>query len=123
MPTPKNAPKPVAQFIRAVNAGDLELCLSVFAEDAIVNDQLCEHRGPEEIRRWAREELIGKALRLNVVDAHRHYANYILSAEVDGDFDKLGLPDPLLQQFYFTHRRGRLVQLTILPNLGLGTKD
>jgi hypothetical protein len=116
-PAPKldDLPQAVVQFIQGVNAGDLESLLSAFAEDAFVNDQLCEYWGAEAIRRWAVQELIGKALTIEVVEARAHYAHLILSAQVDGDFDKLGLPNPLLLHFYFTHCWGKLVQLTILP--------
>ena len=115
MPTVADLPKPVARFIQAVNDTNRELLISTFAEDAFVNDQLCEHRGAEAIGRWADAELIGKALHMDVIDARKHYATVILSARVDGDFDKLGLPDPLVLHFYFTTRRGKLIQLTILP--------
>ena len=107
--------QPVAQFIRVVNAGDLELLLSAFAEDAFVNDQLCEYWGTEAIRQWAIQELTGKSLTIDVVEVRTHYAHPILAARVDGDFDKLGLPNPLLLHFCFTQYEGELVQLTILP--------
>jgi hypothetical protein len=35
---------------------------------------------------------------------------------VDGDYDKRGLPDPLLLVFYFSIHLERLVQLIILRN-------
>ena len=115
MPKLKDLPKPVAQFIQGVNAGDLELLLSAFVQDAFVNDQLCEFWGAEAIRQWASQEVIGKSLTIDVIEARTHYAQLILSAQIDGDFDKLGLPNPLLQHFYFAQRGGKLVQLTILP--------
>ena len=119
MPALSDLPRPVAKFIRGVNAGNLELLLSTFVDDAFVNDQLCEYWGTEAIRQWAVKELIGKALTIDVVEARTHYAHLVLSAQIDGDFDKQGLPNPLLLRFYFAQRRGKLVQLIILPKPGL----
>ena len=43
-PEPPEAtlPQPVARFIAAVNAGDLDALVAAFAARAMVNDQLCE---------------------------------------------------------------------------------
>jgi hypothetical protein len=35
---------------------------------------------------------------------------------VDGDYDKRGLPDPLVLAFYFSVHREKVVQLIILRN-------
>src|SRR5262249_42605196 len=43
----------------------------------------------------------------------RHYGNFIASANVDGNFDKRGLPDPLVLAFYFTAHSNLIVQLII----------
>lgn len=115
MPEPSNLPQPVAQFLAAANLGERERLLSAFVEDAIVNDQLCEYRGVDEIRRWANKEVIGKNVKIDVIDARRHYGQMILTAKVDGDFDKRGLPNPLVLNFYIAQDGGRLVQLIILP--------
>ena len=39
-----------------------------------------------------------------------------LTANVDGDYDKRGLPDPLVFAFYFTAQNCLIVQLIILRN-------
>jgi hypothetical protein len=46
----------------------------------------------------------------------KHYGNFIVTANVDGNFDKRGLPDPLVLAFYFTRHRNLIVQLIILRN-------
>lgn len=108
-------PKPVAQFVQAANTGDLAQLLPAFVEDAIVNDQLCEYSGIDEIRQWATQDVIERNLRIYVIEMRTHYGQVILTAQIDGDFDKRGLPNPLLLTFYFTQDRGQLVQLIILP--------
>lgn len=117
MPKHCDLPPSVAQFLEAANLGEIDDLLSAFVEDAIVNDQLCEYCGLDEIHRWAREELIGKHLKIDVVEARRHYGQMIMTAEIDGDFDKRGLPNPLVLNFYIAQDGGKLVQLIVLPKL------
>jgi hypothetical protein len=45
-----------------------------------------------------------------------HYDNFIVTANVDGNYDKRGLPDPLVLAFYFTPRSDLIVQPIILRN-------
>jgi hypothetical protein len=39
-----------------------------------------------------------------------------VTASIDGNFERRGLPDPLLVTFYFSARNGKIDQLLILPN-------
>ena len=45
-----------------------------------------------------------------------HYGNFIATANVDGNYDKRGLPDPLVLAFYFGVQSDLIVQLIILRN-------
>jgi hypothetical protein len=117
MQHPNSLPQPVARFVAGINTADVALVLSQFVEDAIVNDQLREYCGAESIRQWAEQECIGKALTIDVIDARRHYGQMILTGRIWGDFDKRGLPDPLLLTFYFTQDGCKVVQLIILPKI------
>jgi hypothetical protein len=40
----------------------------------------------------------------------------IVHAVTDGEYDKTGLPDPLVLTYYFTVRGDRIVQLIIIRN-------
>jgi hypothetical protein len=46
----------------------------------------------------------------------KHYDNFIVTADIDGNFDKRGLPDPLVLAFYFTPHDDLIIQLIILRN-------
>ena len=50
------------------------------------------------------------------VDSSEHYGHVIVRANIDGTFDKRGLPDPLQLDFYFSARDDKIVQLIILRN-------
>ena len=110
-------PDPVSAFIGATNKGDLEALLETFAEDALVNDQLQDYWGKAAICVWAERDLIGAQLRIKVVRTLEHYGHSIVTAHVDGLFDKRGLPDPLVLAFYFSSYSSKIVQLIILRNL------
>jgi hypothetical protein len=109
-------PAPVREYIRATNSGDLMTLLSTFAHDALVNDQLRDYWGKLEIEAWAARDIIGEHLTMRVVDSVHHYGHVIVTAHVDGSFDKRGLPDPLSMAFYFSARGEKIVQLIILRN-------
>ena len=109
-------PRPVAAYVAATNAFDLDRLLAAFADDALVNDQLRDYWGKAAIREWAERDIIGDRLTMNVVGVIEHYGNFIVTANIDGDFDKRGLPEPLVLAFYFTPHDDQIVQLIILRN-------
>jgi hypothetical protein len=109
-------PPPVADYIRATNLSDLDALLETFVDDALVNDQLRDYWGKEAIADWAARDIIGERLTLKVVNTVQHYGHSIVTAYVDGLFDKRGLPDPLELAFYFSSQDDKIVQLIILRN-------
>jgi hypothetical protein len=109
-------PPSVAAYIRATNLSDLDALLETFVDDALVNDQLCDYWGKEAIAGWAVRDIIGERLTLKVVNTVQHYGHSIVTAHVDGLFDKRGLPDPLVLAFYFSSQNDKIVQLIILRN-------
>jgi hypothetical protein len=109
-------PAPIAAYIQAMNTFDLEALLATFADDALVNDQLREYWGRAAIREWAARDVIGERVTMYVVNVVEHYGHAIVTANVDGDYDKRGLPDTLTLAFYFSLHREKVVQLIILRN-------
>jgi hypothetical protein len=119
-PVPPNAPVAlpplVAAYVEATNNLDLERLLDTFAEDALVNDQLRDYWGKSAIRDWAKRDMMDERLTMNVTKVINHYGNSIVTANVDGNYDKRGLPEPLVLAFYFSMQGGLIVQLIILRN-------
>jgi hypothetical protein len=107
---------PVAAYVEATNSFDLERLLELFADDALVNDQLRDYWGKPAIREWAERDILGQSLTMDVTTVIEHYGSCIVTANVRGKFDMTGLPDPLVYAFYFTPHRERIVQLIILRN-------
>jgi hypothetical protein len=75
-----------------------------------------DYWGKPAIREWAKHDIIGESLTMNVTKVINHYGNFIATANVDGNYDKRGLPDPLVLAFYFTPQSELIVQLIILRN-------
>jgi hypothetical protein len=107
---------PVAAYVEATNSLDLEELIALFADDALVNDQLRDYWGKPAIREWAARDILGQGLTMDVTNVIEHYGNFIVTANVRGTFDMTGLPDPLVYAFYFAPRADRIVQLIILRN-------
>jgi SnoaL-like domain len=113
---PPTLPPPVAAYVEATNNLDLERLLAAFADDALVNDQLRDYRGKQAIREWAASDIIGQRLTMHLTSVVEYHGNLVLTADVDGIFDKRGLPEPLVLAFYFTVQDDQIVQLIILRN-------
>jgi hypothetical protein len=114
--SPPVLPPLVAAYVKATNSFDLDGLLAAFADDALVNDQLRDYWGKSAIREWAARDIIGERLTMHVVKIVEHYGHFILTANIDGNYDKRGLPDPLVLTFYCSARGDQIVQLIILRN-------
>ena len=115
---PQSLPPFVETFFRATNAGDLSALISVFHEDAFVNDQLRDIWGISAIADWARHEIVGLSVRLKVVCWRAQYGSFIVTAHADGRFDRRGLPDPLELSLHFIGSNDKVGSLIILQNVG-----
>jgi hypothetical protein len=113
---PLSLPPVVQAYVEATNNFDVDQLLTTFVDDALVNDQLCDYWGKSAIREWAERDIVGEKMTMEVTSVVEHYRSYIVSANVDGSFDKRGLPDPLTLAFYFTAEGNHIVQLIILRN-------
>src|SRR5277367_3975889 len=80
---PVALPPPVAAYVEATNGLEIERLLATFAEDALVNDQLRDYWGKSAIREWAKRDIIGERLTMNVAKVINHYGNFIVTAKSD----------------------------------------
>jgi hypothetical protein len=82
----------------------------------MVNDHRVELRGLAAIREWTEREIVGDKVTMYVTQSIQQYGNVIITAHMDGEYDKSGLPDPLVLTFYFSVHADRVVQLIIVHN-------
>jgi ketosteroid isomerase-like protein len=110
------AAKSIADYIAATNAFDTDAMMATFTDDALVNDIRREFIGKAAIREWSDREITGAKVTLEPVQAKRHYGEEIVTFKLDGEYDKRGLPDPLLLTYYFSLYEDRICRLIILHN-------
>jgi ketosteroid isomerase-like protein len=109
-------PKPVETYLRAINARDADRFQSSFAHDAVVKDVGREIRGIEAINEWAKNEIFGVNVSMEVRDALERDGQTIVTVKIGGTFDKTGLPDPLLMNHCFTIADDKIEALTCRLN-------
>jgi hypothetical protein len=109
-------PAPITAYIQATNDHDLDAFLASFSEDALVNDIQREFWGKAAIAKWAAREIFGPKVTMEVVNVVDHYGDLIVTAKLDGDYDKTGLPDPLILTSYFTLHGDKITKVIILLN-------
>jgi ketosteroid isomerase-like protein len=108
-------PKPILSFVQAMNMFDLNGMVATFAPDAIVNDQMREYVGTDAIRAWLAKEIAGDKVTMFVTQVLPFPGGYAVHANVTGQYDKTGLPDPLQLRFYFSFSGQRIGSLVIIP--------
>jgi hypothetical protein len=109
-------PPAVQGYVAASDAFDGDSLIAWFAEDAFVNDARREFWGADAIRRLLDREVIGDRVTMNVTSAAGHRGDVVVNAVMDGEYEKAGLPDPLVLTHYFTIRDDRIVRLIIIRN-------
>ncbi len=109
-------PAPITAYIQATNDHDIDAFLASFSEDALVNDIQREFWGKTAIAKWAEREIFGPKVTMEVAKAVDHYGDLIVTAKLDGNYDKSGLPDPRFLTFYFTLRGDKITKVIILLN-------
>ena len=106
----------LAEHVRAVNVFDTDAVVATFADDAFINDVSREIQGLDAIRAFVAKEIVGDNVTMDVTEVIDHYGDTIVRAVCDGDYDKGGLPDPLILTSYFSVRDGKIVSLITIRN-------
>jgi SnoaL-like domain len=108
----------VAELFAAINAFDANAIVSTFTDDALVNDVQREFWGKDDIRRWVEREIVGVKVTVEVTDAIEHDGLTIVQGVYNGEYDKTGLPDPLILTHYVmvAEDTGKIANLIIINN-------
>ena len=101
-----------AAYVRAINDHDPAAFNALFADGAVVNDVGREHRGAAAIEAWSAREIFAVRVTLEVLDVTERDGAIILRSNVDGTFDRTGLPDPLILEHELVIRGDKIVLLT-----------
>lgn len=99
-------------YVRSVNGRDPESFVSLFAEQAIVDDGGRMFHGGDAIRDWSTRDIFDSEVRLKVLQTPESAAGVAITTEVDGNFDRTGLPDPVIIRQDFAVHDGKVTKLT-----------
>ena len=107
-------PQPVQTYFRTTNEPDPAAFLTAFAEDAIALDEGHEYHGVSEIKEWSDRQHFGAQITLEPTNVAQNGDESVVTAKIDGNFDRTGLPDRVLLDFYFIVKDNKISKLTIL---------
>ena len=106
----------IAAHIAAINSFDVDAIMDTFADDALVNDFSREFWGRDHIRAFMSKEFVGDQVTVELVEVVDNAGMWCVRCRYDGDYDKAGLPDPLIMTNYFRLRNGKIVTLFVIKN-------
>src|SRR5437016_5547247 len=105
-------PQTVASYITAINNHDAVAYIGLFADDAVVDDVGREFRDLAAIKAWSDREIFDARVILEIIDVADDDGETVLTTKVDGNFDRTGLPDPVIINHHFTVEGDKIVGLT-----------
>ncbi len=106
----------IASHMAAINSFDVDAIMATFADDALVNDVAREFWGREQIRAFVAKELAGDRVTMEPIEVVDNAGMWCVRCRYEGDYDKTGLPDPLIMTNYLRVRDGKVVTLFIVNN-------
>jgi hypothetical protein len=98
-------------YVQSVNNHDAAAFMSLFAYGATVNDAGREFSGLAAIKGWSDREIFDAQVSLEVVEAVDRDGEIVVTTKVDGNFDRTGLPDPVLIDHHIRTHDGKIVAL------------
>jgi hypothetical protein len=108
--------EPIAAYIKAINDHNSDAFPACFTDDALVNDIGRDFHGAAAIKEWSDREIFGANVTLEVTAVAVGDGVTIVTTKVDGDYDRTGLPDPLLLDHHVTVNGAKISRLVILQN-------
>ena len=108
----KPLPTAAASYVRSVNEHDAAAFIALFTDGAVVDDNGREFRGRAEIEAWGNRDIFAPSVTLDVVDVAARNGATVVTTKVDGNFDRTGLPDPVVIDHHFVTEGNQIVGLT-----------
>lgn len=105
-------PEIAAAYVRTTNDHDAAAFIACFAESAVVNDAGREFRGLAAIKTWSDREIMEAQVTLEVLDVADRDGEVTITTKVDGNFDRTGLPDPVIINHCITVEGDKIAGLT-----------
>jgi hypothetical protein len=108
---PTELPSLASEYVRAINEHDPAAFIALFAEESVVNDAGREFCGLAAIRAWSKSDIFDPNVTLEVIRFSGRNGDVAVTTKVDGNFDRTGLPNPVIIQHHITGEAG-IAELT-----------
>jgi hypothetical protein len=105
-------PSTVEAYVRSINDHDPAAFDMLIAADAVVNDAGRELRGRAAIKAWSVREIFDAKVTLEVLSSIEQGGETVVTTKVDGNFDRTGLPDPVVIDHHLTVDGDKICALT-----------
>ncbi len=105
--------QPVAAFFHTANGPDPDGFIANFTDNALLIDGTHEYSGIKAIKEWSETDLFASQVKYEVINTAQRNNETVVTARVDGNYDKTGLPDPLMLDHHFIITEGKISRLTI----------
>ena len=69
-------------------------------------------RGQDAIQAWSDREIFDALVTLDVIDASQRDGETVITTKVDGNFDRTGLPDPVIINHHVKVDGDKIIGLT-----------
>ena len=99
-------------YIRTVNNHDAAAYQALFSEDAVVDDAGREFVGLAAIKQWSASDIFAPLVTFEVLDEVEQAGEAVITTKVDGNFDRTGLPDPVIIVHRLSIDGGKITRLT-----------
>jgi len=109
---PNGLPRTVSTYLQATNQGDRAAFIGCFDVGALVDDAGREFRGVDAIRDWSEREIFGASVSLEVLAVASQGDDVVVTTQVEGTFDRTGLPDPVIIDHRLRLEGDRIQSLT-----------
>jgi ketosteroid isomerase-like protein len=104
-----NLPKPIAEYLAAVEEKNSDKLARCFAEDAVVHDEGGAYRGRDAIKSWSEETQRKYAYSMEALDALLTGNTMRVRAKVTGSFPG----SPVELDYLFTVANEKIISLKI----------
>ena len=101
-----------AGYVQSINEHNRTAFNALFADGTVVNDAGREFRCRAAIKDWSDREIFDAQVTLEVLDVTDRDGETVITTKVDGNFDRTGLPDPVIINHHITAKGGKIVALT-----------